>query len=86
MVSAGENRRSRADPQKKEGGRKEGFGHVPEHYGVLAPASISVTALYSRVSVYSGDSENGEVIEESRIPTSPKAFQRRFSGTAPMRI
>jgi hypothetical protein len=32
------------------------------------------------------DSENGEVIEESRIPTSPKAFERRFSGTAPMRI
>jgi transposase len=32
------------------------------------------------------DNENGEVIEESRIPTSPKAFERRFSGTAPMRI
>jgi len=32
------------------------------------------------------DSENGEVIEESRIPTNIKTFQRRFSGIAPMRI
>ena len=32
------------------------------------------------------DSENGEVIEESRIPTNTKAFERRFSGIAPMRM
>jgi transposase len=32
------------------------------------------------------DSENGEVIEESRIHTSPKAFERRFSSSEPMRI
>lgn len=32
------------------------------------------------------DGENGEVIEESRISTNTKAFKRRFSGIAPMRI
>ena len=32
------------------------------------------------------DSENGEVIEKSRISTNTKAFQRRFSTIAPMRI
>ncbi len=32
------------------------------------------------------DTENGEVIEESRISTSPAAFERRFSGSEPMRI
>ena len=32
------------------------------------------------------DSESGEVIEVSRIPTNTKAFERRFSGIAPIRI
>jgi len=32
------------------------------------------------------DTESGEVVEEGRISTNPKAFQRRFSGCEPMRI
>ena len=47
-------------------------------------AGIDLGDRYTHVCLL--DSENGEVIEESRIPTSPKAFERRFSGTAPMRI
>jgi len=32
------------------------------------------------------DTESGEVVEEGRISTNPKAFQRRFSGCEPMRV
>jgi transposase len=32
------------------------------------------------------DTLSGEVLEESRISTSPQAFERRFSGLEPMRI
>ena len=32
------------------------------------------------------DAESGDVIEEGRIPTNPKALQRRFSGSQPMRV
>lgn len=32
------------------------------------------------------DTQSGEVVEESRIPTSPAAFQRRFSAIKPMRV
>lgn len=32
------------------------------------------------------DTQSGEIMEESRIPTNPKAFQRRFSGCEPMRV
>ena len=32
------------------------------------------------------DGEEGEVIEESRIPTTRRAFERRFSEVEPMRI
>ena len=32
------------------------------------------------------DTESGDVIEESRITTSPAAFERRFSGIEPVRI
>ena len=32
------------------------------------------------------DTISGEVLEESRIATSPAAFERRFSGLEPMRI
>jgi Transposase len=55
---------------------------MSQHYGVTA--GIDLGDRYTHVCLV--DTENGEVIEESRIPTSPKAFQRRFSGTAPMRI
>lgn len=32
------------------------------------------------------DTENGEVLEESRVPTTPEAFRRRFSVPEPTRI
>jgi transposase len=32
------------------------------------------------------DAESGEVIEEGRLPTNPKALQRRFSGSESMRV
>lgn len=32
------------------------------------------------------DTHSGEVIEESRIPTTRKGFERRFSGCGPMRV
>ena len=32
------------------------------------------------------DTESGEIIEESRIPTTQKGLERRFSGRGPMRI
>ncbi len=47
-------------------------------------AGIDLGDRYTHVCLV--DSENGEVIEESRIPTNTKAFQRRFSGIAPMRM
>lgn len=47
-------------------------------------AGIDLGDRYTHVCLL--DSENGEVIEESRIPTNTKAFERRFSGIAPIRI
>ncbi len=32
------------------------------------------------------DTATGEVLEEGRIPTTPTAFERRFSGSEPMRV
>ncbi len=32
------------------------------------------------------DTQSGEIIEESRISTTPKGFERRFSGCGPMRV
>lgn len=32
------------------------------------------------------DAESGEVIEEGRLSTNPKALKRRFSGSEPMRV
>ena len=55
---------------------------MSQHYGVTA--GIDLGDRYTHVCLL--DSENGEVIEESRIPTSPKAFERRFSTSEPMRI
>src|SRR3954452_18297533 len=55
---------------------------MSQHYSVTA--GIDLGDRYTHVCLL--DTENGQVIEESRIPTSPKAFQRRFSGTTPMRI
>lgn len=32
------------------------------------------------------DTESGEVVEEGRLRTNPKAFRRRFASEQPMRI
>jgi hypothetical protein len=32
------------------------------------------------------DAESGEVIEEGRLSTNPKALERRFSGSEPLRV
>jgi len=32
------------------------------------------------------DTQTGEIVEESRIATTPAAFERRFSGAGPMRV
>src|SRR3954452_20250814 len=32
------------------------------------------------------DTHSGEVIEESRLATSPEAFERRFSASEPIRV
>ena len=45
---------------------------------------IDVGDRYSHLCVL--DNGTGEVIEESRITTSPAAFERRFSGSEPMRV
>ena len=55
---------------------------MSQHYAVTA--GIDLGDRYTHVCLV--DTENGEVIEESRIPTSPKALKRRFSGAVPMRI
>jgi hypothetical protein len=56
---------------------------MSQHYG--ATAGIDLGDRYTH-DVCLLDRENGEVIEESRIPTSSKAFERRFSSSEPMRI
>ncbi len=53
-----------------------------QHCGVTA--GIDLGDRYTHVCLL--DTENGEVIEESRIATNPKAFERRFSSSEPMRI
>lgn len=55
---------------------------MSQHHRVIA--GIDLGDRYTHLCLL--DTENGEVIEESRIPTNTKAFERRFSGTAPMRI
>ena len=45
-------------------------------------AGIDLGDRYSHLCLL--DVESGEVIEESRIATSPEAFERRFSGAQPM--
>jgi transposase len=47
-------------------------------------AGIDIGDRYSHLCLL--DTDSGEVIEEGRIPTNTKAFQRRFSGAEPMRI
>jgi transposase len=55
---------------------------MSQHYVVIA--GIDLGDRYSHLCLL--DTENGEVIEESRIATNREAFERRFSGTEPMRV
>src|SRR5215213_678993 len=55
---------------------------MSHHHNVTA--GIDIGDRYSHLCLL--DTESGEVIEEGRIPTNTKAFQRRFSGAEPMRI
>jgi transposase len=52
------------------------------HHNVTA--GIDIGDRYSHLCLL--DTDSGEVIEEGRIPTNTKAFQRRFSDAEPMRI
>jgi transposase len=45
---------------------------------------IDVGDRYSHLCLLS--TETGEILEESRIATTPRAFQRRFVGVEPMRV
>ena len=55
---------------------------MSQHYVVIA--GIDLGDRYSHLCLL--DTENGEVIEESRIVTNREAFERRFSGAEPMRV
>src|SRR5215217_4972734 len=55
---------------------------MSQHHAAIA--GIDLGDRYSHVCLL--DTENGEVIEESRIATNRQAFQRRFSGAKPMRV
>jgi transposase len=55
---------------------------MSQHYALIA--GIDLGDRYSHLCLL--DTENGEVIEESRIVTDREAFERRFSGAEPMRV
>src|SRR5215211_6953916 len=71
-----EDRRSKADQTRR---RTPAMSH---HHDVTA--GIDIGDRYSHLCLL--DTDSGEVIEEGRIPTNMKAFQRRFSDAEPMRI
>jgi len=55
---------------------------MSQHYAAIA--GIDLGDRYSHLCLL--DTENGEVIEESRITTNREAFEKRFSGAEPMRV
>ena len=55
---------------------------MSQHHDVTA--GIDIGDRYSHLCLL--DTESGEVIEEGRISTNTKAFERRFSDAEPMRI
>ena len=55
---------------------------MSQHYAVTT--GIDLGDRYSHLCLL--DTENGEMIEESRIATNREAFERRFSGAEPMRV
>jgi len=64
----------------EEGPGKESLA-MPQHSVTLG---IDVGDRHSHFCLL--DTETGEVIEESRIATTPQAFERRFVGVGPMRV
>src|SRR3712207_9147231 len=55
---------------------------MSQHHNVTV--GIDIGDRYSHLCLL--DTDSGEVIEEGRIPTNTKAFERRFSDAEPMRI
>lgn len=55
---------------------------MSHHHAITA--GIDLGDRYSHLCLL--DTDSGEVLEESRIPTTRKAFQRRFSGSQTMRV
>src|SRR5215212_9098663 len=55
---------------------------MSQHHDVTA--GIDIGDRYSHLCLL--DTESGEVIEEGRILTNHSAFEKRFSGSKPMRI
>jgi transposase len=59
---------------------------MPNHEAIASNYTVGVDVgdRYSYLCVL--DTETGDIAEESRINTSPAAFERRFSGVEPMRV
>lgn len=55
---------------------------MSHHHAITA--GIDLGDRYSHLCLL--DTDNGEILEESRIPTTQKAFERRFSGSQTMRV
>jgi transposase len=55
---------------------------MSQHYAAIV--GIDLGDRYSHLCLL--DTQNGEVIEESRVATNREAFERHFSGTEPMRV
>jgi ribulose kinase len=47
-------------------------------------AGLDLGERYTRLCLI--DTQSGEVIEESRLATTPEAFERRFSTSEPIRV
>ena len=70
--------------------RIDGLSLEAQEGGLAVNQSSTITAGLDLGDRYSHscliDTESGEVVEEGGISTNPKAFERRFSGCAPMRV
>lgn len=55
---------------------------MSHHHAITA--GIDLGDRYSHLCLL--DTDSGEILEESRIPTTQKAFERRFSGSQTMRV
>ena len=55
---------------------------MSHHHAITA--GIDLGDRYSHLCLL--DTDSGEILEESRIPTTQKAFERRFSASQTMRV